>query len=121
MKTLPVIAVLSAILAYNLYVPILPGYDVYTSLEGAKLLAIENTVGLRFLATACYARRGLSHRFAVIDIFIYISIYLFSSLTFFSKRYSSKSTGPILMKLGLKYSLEPRASKLWQYVLILLI
>ena len=48
MKTLPVIAGLSAILAYNLYVPILPGYGVYTSLEGAKLLAIENTVDLRF-------------------------------------------------------------------------
>ena len=36
-----------------------------------------------FLATACYARRGLSYHFAVIDIVSYLFIYLFSWLTFF--------------------------------------
>ena len=37
------------------------------------------------LATSCYARRGLYHRFDVIDLVSYIFIYLFSSLTFFFK------------------------------------
>ena len=57
-----------------------------------------------FLAKASYARRGLSYNVDVIDLFIY----LVSSLTFFWKCYCSWSCGPILIKLGLKYSLEPR-------------
>ena len=36
-----------------------------------------------FLATACYARRGLSYHFDVIDFVSYLFIYLFSVLTFF--------------------------------------
>ena len=46
-----------------------------------------------FLATACYARRGL------FQLYLYLFIYLFSSFTCFSSRYSSLSCWPILMKL----------------------
>ena len=54
---------------------------------------------LPLLATACYARRGLSHHFALL---IYLFICLFVQFVNFScKCYSSQSCGPILMKLGM--------------------
>ena len=50
-----------------------------------------------FLATACFAGRGLSHRLTVIYlcvyIYIHIYIYLFSSLTFFENATPPKVVG----------------------------
>ena len=57
------------------------------------------------LATACFARRGLSYRLTVIDLYVYIYIYIYKFICLvcklFSKYYSSKSCGPILMKFGM--------------------
>ena len=39
-------------------------------------IVLQNIYQYPFLATACFARRGLSHHFVVIDLYVYTYIYI---------------------------------------------